>query len=74
MPEKVEALFNDETEGIMAQLETHLEAMTDTIYGSFTLQEDALTDINDDINDRIQDMEFRLEKREFSGSWVYSFS
>ncbi len=63
-PESVEALFNDPTEGIMTKLKEKLGSMTDPIYGSFTLEEKAITDNNSDINKRIGDMEERLTKRE----------
>lgn len=63
-PEQVEALFNDTSEGIMTQMDTHLSAMTDSVYGSFRLQEDSLADTNYDMNQRINDMEERLIQRE----------
>lgn len=63
-PDQVEALLNDPDEGIMTKMKEQITAMTDPIYGSFTLEQKSLTDINSDINQRISDMENRLTKKE----------
>ncbi|MCD4813461.1 flagellar filament capping protein FliD [bacterium] len=63
-PDKVEALFNSASTGIMVRLDEELTSMTDTVFGSFTLEEDAIDTEVDYLSKRIEDMEFRLEKRE----------
>jgi len=65
-PDGVAAIFNDSSGGIMTQLEEKLDSMTDFVYGSFSIQDKQLATEISDLNDQIEAMEIRLEKREES--------
>lgn len=63
-PEGVDAVFNDATNGIITKLDQQIYALTNVVDGTLTLEENYYTSGIDDLNERIDEMETRLLKRE----------
>jgi flagellar hook-associated protein 2 len=60
----VAEMFTDSSNGLAVQLYDYINQVTSSVDGSIKLREDGLQDVIDNINDNIDDMEYRLDKTE----------
>ncbi len=60
--DEVAELFTLSSNGIAHQIYDYIDTVTSSVNGAITLREEGISDIIENINETIEDMEYRLEK------------